>query len=185
MKEKARRKIRKTVGLSTDTPAKDSDRHDDHAHRNRSDGIHEYVDAGSRHSPVVHRDLGDRRTPWRAARSQLRGELPLLREFHLDAWWPSRWGRVLSWFIAKTFRSMHKYPTQTYLKALPIGLGIALACVIVSRVDALHAGLPLRRRGQHLLRGVDEGSTQLAPDRHLHLVDADPWPWWRGCSGFP
>ena len=47
---------------------------------------------------------------------------------------------TLSWFIAKTFRSMHKYPTQTYLKALPIGLGIALACVIVSRASHFEPG---------------------------------------------
>lgn len=49
-------------------------------------------------------------------------------------------GAVLSWFIAKTFRNMHKYPTQTYLKALPIGLGIAFACVIISRSTHFEPG---------------------------------------------
>jgi hypothetical protein len=49
-------------------------------------------------------------------------------------------GAVLSWFIAKTFRQMHKYPTNTYLKALPIGLAVAFGCVIVSRLTHFEPG---------------------------------------------
>ena len=49
-------------------------------------------------------------------------------------------GALLSWFIAKTFRSHHKYPTQTYLKALPLGLGVAFACVFISRITHFEPG---------------------------------------------
>jgi hypothetical protein len=49
-------------------------------------------------------------------------------------------GALLSWFIAKTFRAHHKYPTQTYLKALPLGLGVAFACVFISRITHFEPG---------------------------------------------
>jgi hypothetical protein len=49
-------------------------------------------------------------------------------------------GATLSWYIAKTFRKMHKYPTQTYLKALPIGLSVAFGCVLVSRLTHFEPG---------------------------------------------
>jgi hypothetical protein len=49
-------------------------------------------------------------------------------------------GAILSWFVAKTFRAHHKYPTQTYLKALPLGLGVAFACVFISRITHFEPG---------------------------------------------
>lgn len=49
-------------------------------------------------------------------------------------------GAVLSWFIAKTFRQMHKYPTNTYLKALPIGLAVAFGSMLVSRITHFEPG---------------------------------------------
>lgn len=41
-------------------------------------------------------------------------------------------GTTLSYFIARAFRAHHKYPQHTYLHALPAGLAIAAACVLVS-----------------------------------------------------
>jgi hypothetical protein len=49
-------------------------------------------------------------------------------------------GATLSWFIAKTFRRMHKYPTDTYLKALPIGLAVAFGSMLVSRITHFEPG---------------------------------------------
>ena len=49
-------------------------------------------------------------------------------------------GAGLSWYIAKVFRNRHHYPTHTYLKALPLGLGVAALCVIVSRVSNFEPG---------------------------------------------
>jgi hypothetical protein len=49
-------------------------------------------------------------------------------------------GAILSWFIAKTFRAHHKYPTQTYLKALPLGLAVAFSCVFISRITHFEPG---------------------------------------------
>jgi hypothetical protein len=49
-------------------------------------------------------------------------------------------GAILSWFVAKTFRAHHKYPTQTYLKALPLGLAVAFACVFISRITHFEPG---------------------------------------------
>jgi hypothetical protein len=49
-------------------------------------------------------------------------------------------GAIVSWYIAKTFRRLHKYPSHTYLRALPMGLVIAAACVLVSRVSHFEPG---------------------------------------------
>jgi hypothetical protein len=49
-------------------------------------------------------------------------------------------GAILSWFVAKSFRAHHKYPTQTYLKALPLGLAVAFACVFISRITHFEPG---------------------------------------------
>jgi hypothetical protein len=49
-------------------------------------------------------------------------------------------GATLSWYIAKLFRRHHKYPTHTYLKALPLGLAVAAICVLVSRVTNFEPG---------------------------------------------
>jgi hypothetical protein len=49
-------------------------------------------------------------------------------------------GAFLSWLIAKNFRRWHRYPTNTYLKALPFGLGVGALCVIVSRVSHFQPG---------------------------------------------
>jgi len=49
-------------------------------------------------------------------------------------------GAGLSWYIAKVFRNRHHYPTHTYLKALPLGLGVAALCVIISRVSNFEPG---------------------------------------------
>jgi hypothetical protein len=49
-------------------------------------------------------------------------------------------GAIVSWFIARTFRRLHKYPSHTYLRALPMGLVIAAACVLVSRFSHFEPG---------------------------------------------
>jgi hypothetical protein len=49
-------------------------------------------------------------------------------------------GAILSWYIAKVFREHHKYPTHTYLHALPLGLGVAALCVIISRLTSFEPG---------------------------------------------
>lgn len=49
-------------------------------------------------------------------------------------------GAFLSWLVAKNFRRWHKYPTSTYLRALPFGLGVAALCVIVSRISHFQPG---------------------------------------------
>lgn len=49
-------------------------------------------------------------------------------------------GAIVSWFIAKTFRRIHKYPSHTYLRALPMGLVIAAACVLISRMSHFEPG---------------------------------------------
>jgi hypothetical protein len=49
-------------------------------------------------------------------------------------------GATLSWYIAKLFRRHHKYPTHTYLKALPLGLAVAAICVLISRVTNFEPG---------------------------------------------
>jgi hypothetical protein len=49
-------------------------------------------------------------------------------------------GAIVSWFVAKTFRSRLKYPTDTYLKALPLGLAVAFGCVVVSRLTHFEPG---------------------------------------------
>jgi len=49
-------------------------------------------------------------------------------------------GAGVSWFVAKSFRSKFKYPTQTYLKALPMGLAVAFGCVVVSRLTNFEPG---------------------------------------------
>jgi hypothetical protein len=50
------------------------------------------------------------------------------------------WGALLSWFIARAFRRHHQYPTDTYWRALPIGLGVAIVCVLVSRLSHFQPG---------------------------------------------
>ena len=49
-------------------------------------------------------------------------------------------GATLSWYITKLFRERHKYPTRTYLKALPLGLGVAAICVVISRATNFEPG---------------------------------------------
>jgi hypothetical protein len=49
-------------------------------------------------------------------------------------------GATLSWYITKVFRERHKYPTRTYLKALPLGLGVAAICVVISRATNFEPG---------------------------------------------
>lgn len=49
-------------------------------------------------------------------------------------------GAVVSWFVAHRFRRWHHYGTVTYLKALPLGLGIAALCVLISRVSNFQPG---------------------------------------------
>ena len=49
-------------------------------------------------------------------------------------------GASLSWYVAQRFRRFHKYPTLTYLQALPLGLVIAIICVAVSRLSHFEPG---------------------------------------------
>ena len=49
-------------------------------------------------------------------------------------------GTVMSWFITKFFRSRHHYSLATYRKALPLGLLIAVMCVVISRVTNFQPG---------------------------------------------
>jgi MFS family permease len=49
-------------------------------------------------------------------------------------------GAMLAWLIARTFRRHHQYPTQTYWRALPVGLAIALVCVLISRLSHFEPG---------------------------------------------
>ena len=49
-------------------------------------------------------------------------------------------GAILSWYISTVFRRVHKYPSHTYLRALPMGLLIAAACVAVSRLSHFEPG---------------------------------------------
>lgn len=49
-------------------------------------------------------------------------------------------GATLSWYITKLFRERHRYPTRTYLKALPLGLGVAALCVVISRATNFEPG---------------------------------------------
>ena len=49
-------------------------------------------------------------------------------------------GAIVSWYISKAFRRVHKYPSHTYLRALPMGLLIAAACVAVSRLSHFEPG---------------------------------------------
>jgi hypothetical protein len=49
-------------------------------------------------------------------------------------------GAGLSWYITKVFRQHHKYPTHTYLRALPLGLAIAALCVLISRLTSFEPG---------------------------------------------
>jgi hypothetical protein len=49
-------------------------------------------------------------------------------------------GATISWFVAKTFRTRHRYPTHTYLRALPLGLAVAALCVLVSRISDFQPG---------------------------------------------
>jgi hypothetical protein len=49
-------------------------------------------------------------------------------------------GASLSWYITKVFRKHHKYPTSTYLRALPVGLAVAALCVVISRVTNFEPG---------------------------------------------
>jgi hypothetical protein len=73
-------------------------------------------------------------------------------------------GAIVSWYIAKTFRRLHKYPSHTYLRALPMGLVIAAACVLVSRLSNFEPGY---------LYGVVVGISfiESIEDRHsAHLI---------------
>ncbi len=49
-------------------------------------------------------------------------------------------GAVFSWYITKIFRQRHKYPTSTYLRALPLGLAVAVICVLISRLTNFEPG---------------------------------------------
>ncbi len=73
-------------------------------------------------------------------------------------------GAIVSWYIAKTFRRLHQYPSHTYLRALPMGLVIAAACVLVSRLSNFEPGY---------LYGVVVGISfiESIEDRHsAHLI---------------
>jgi hypothetical protein len=49
-------------------------------------------------------------------------------------------GTLIGWFISKWFRQHHHYPIHTYLHALPLGLGVAALCVVVSRLTNFEPG---------------------------------------------
>jgi hypothetical protein len=49
-------------------------------------------------------------------------------------------GALFSWYITKVFRQHHKYPTSTYLRALPFGLAVAVLCVLISRFTHFEPG---------------------------------------------
>jgi hypothetical protein len=49
-------------------------------------------------------------------------------------------GTLIGWFISKTFREHHHYAVHTYLHALPLGLGVAALCVLVSRLTNFEPG---------------------------------------------
>jgi len=49
-------------------------------------------------------------------------------------------GATLSWYVAQQFRRRHHYDTVTYLQALPLGLAIAIICVVVSRLSHFEPG---------------------------------------------
>ena len=49
-------------------------------------------------------------------------------------------GAVVSWYVSKSFRTRHHYPTHTYLRALPLGLAVAALCVLVSRISDFQPG---------------------------------------------
>lgn len=49
-------------------------------------------------------------------------------------------GAIVSWYMSTTFRRVHHYPSHTYLRALPMGLVIAAACVAVSRLSHFEPG---------------------------------------------
>lgn len=49
-------------------------------------------------------------------------------------------GAVVSYFVARAFRRHHRYEHHTYLKALPLGLAVAAACVLVSRLTDFSPG---------------------------------------------
>jgi hypothetical protein len=49
-------------------------------------------------------------------------------------------GAIVSWYVAKTFRARHHFPTHTYLRALPLGLAVAALCVLVSRISDFQPG---------------------------------------------
>ncbi len=73
-------------------------------------------------------------------------------------------GAVVSWYVAVRFRHWHKYPTGTYLRALPVGLVVAVMCVLVSRLTHFEPGY---------LYGVVAGIgfVESMKDRHnAHLV---------------
>jgi len=49
-------------------------------------------------------------------------------------------GTLIGWFISRWFRQHHHYPVHTYLHALPLGLGVAALCVVVSRLTNFEPG---------------------------------------------
>jgi hypothetical protein len=49
-------------------------------------------------------------------------------------------GTALSWVTGRRFRQWHKYPTETYLRALPLGLAVEALSVFVSRVTHFEPG---------------------------------------------
>lgn len=71
---------------------------------------------------------------------------------------------LTGWFVARKLRQYHRYGLDTYLRALPLGLVIALACVLVSRLSGFEPGY---------LYGVVVSISFYGslPDRHnAHLV---------------
>jgi hypothetical protein len=46
----------------------------------------------------------------------------------------------ISWLIARAFRRHHRFQHHTYLRALPLGLGIAAVCVVISRLTDFSPG---------------------------------------------
>jgi hypothetical protein len=73
-------------------------------------------------------------------------------------------GAGVSWLVAHLFRRAHHYATRTYLRALPLGLGVAVLCVLVSRLSHFEPGY---------LYGVvvSLAFLETLPDRHnAHLT---------------
>lgn len=49
-------------------------------------------------------------------------------------------GTLISWYVTRTFRKIRGYRLVSYRKALPLGLGIAALCVVISRISSFEPG---------------------------------------------